>query len=130
MLPHLLNVLDTCPHIVVCLAGGATPQHLLRPIFLHIQDQPNLHPQIFALLLPQSIDYSSPVFAKYSGNVTQELRHYFRESLARHLFGYDVLLQLRMRLYVAETLRVSLHRLLTGGYMESDTCYRDLRLTP
>lgn len=55
------------------------------------------------ILQPQmhdhSVDINVPLWA---GALTPDVRRDFKRSLARHLFGWDVLLSLRMRLSMAD----------------------------
>jgi general transcription factor 3C protein 4 len=86
-------------------ASGLSPAHLLRPIFfkLHPRKLNQLHDRVLAILKPDFPDHSTGIkIAPSTGALTHELRNEFRGSLARHLFGYDVMLSLRMRLSLAD----------------------------
>ncbi|KAJ7498004.1 transcription factor IIIC subunit delta N-term-domain-containing protein [Mycena galericulata] len=84
-------------------SSGATPLHILRPIFLHLQDLTELQPRVIETLLEKADRYPpSPSLVAWSGDVGDELRVKFRRSLKQHLFGCNVLLSLRLRLSVAD----------------------------
>ncbi|KAJ7780218.1 transcription factor IIIC subunit delta N-term-domain-containing protein [Mycena maculata] len=82
---------------------GTTPLHLLRPIFLQLQDLLDLQPRVLETLL-QNADIwpSSPVLTPWPGEDGPALRTTFRQSLKQHMFGCNVLLSLRLRLSVAD----------------------------
>ncbi|KAG6888595.1 hypothetical protein C0995_007114 [Termitomyces sp. Mi166 len=61
-----------------------------------------LYPRILAILKPKSDDHSLLVNVPTWASMTPELRRIFRTSLVRHLFGWDVLFSLRMRLSMAD----------------------------
>lgn len=85
------------------LASGATPLHILRPIFLRPQDLLDLQPRVIEIMLENADTYPpSPVLASWSRDAGPELRVAFRRSLKQHLFGCNVLLSLRLRLSVAD----------------------------
>ncbi|KAJ7498001.1 putative zinc-finger of transcription factor IIIC complex-domain-containing protein, partial [Mycena galericulata] len=97
--PRLTRYTYSCPS----LASGATPLHILRPIFLHLQDLTELQPRVIETLLEKADRYPpSPSLVAWSGDVGDELRVKFRRSLKQHLFGCNVLLSLRLRLSVAD----------------------------
>lgn len=66
-----------------------------------------LLPRILEILKPQSDDHSVRVTVPSWMSLTPEMRGDFRKSLTRHLFGWDVLLSLRMRLSLADFAWVS-----------------------
>lgn len=82
---------------------GATPLHLLRPIFLRAQDLVDLQPRVIETLLDGS-DTSppSPALTPWLTDKSLQLREEFRKSLNQHLFGCNVLHSLRLRLAVAD----------------------------
>ncbi|KAJ7132371.1 transcription factor IIIC subunit delta N-term-domain-containing protein [Mycena epipterygia] len=84
-------------------SSGATSLHLLRPVFLRLQDLLDLHPRILETLLANADRYPpSPVLRSWTSDAGSRLRVEFRQSLKQHLFGCDVLLSLRLRLSVAD----------------------------
>ncbi|KAF5383669.1 hypothetical protein D9615_003787 [Tricholomella constricta] len=86
-------------------SAGKAPLHLLRPFFFRLRDKAKLsalHPRILEILRPQAEDHSAHVKVAAWPSMTPDLRTVFRTSLVRHLFGWDVLLQLRMRLSLAD----------------------------
>ncbi|KAJ7881179.1 transcription factor IIIC subunit delta N-term-domain-containing protein [Mycena leptocephala] len=84
-------------------SSGSTPLHLLRSIFLHLQELLELQPRVIKILLANADIYpSSPVVPSWSGDVDPQLRGDFRKSIKQHLYGCNVLLSLRLRLSVAE----------------------------
>ncbi|KAJ6616962.1 transcription factor IIIC subunit delta N-term-domain-containing protein [Mycena sp. CBHHK59/15] len=112
-LDELRDVLNTAK-----ASSGNTPFHILRPIFLRLPDVLELHLRILGLLL---IDIDrcppSPVLPPWVDGAGPRLRLALRNSLKRHLFGCNVLLALRLRLYVADFCRANefgevAHRLL------------------
>jgi general transcription factor 3C protein 4 len=85
------------------VASGATPLHLLRPIFLRLKDLPELHPRVLESLLENADVYPlSPVLRSWESGAGPHLRAEFRKSLKRHLFGCNVLHSLRLRLSLAD----------------------------
>jgi hypothetical protein len=95
------------------LASGCVPLHLLRPIFLHFGKSErfqHLLGFIFQVLQQPFDDESvNVVVAPWSaGGLVPELKADFRRSLTTHLFGWDNLLSLRMRLSVADLCWVSI----------------------
>ncbi|KAJ7097604.1 putative zinc-finger of transcription factor IIIC complex-domain-containing protein [Mycena epipterygia] len=100
LLQDLSDLLQNCRS-----AAGFSPAHLLRPFFfkLHPQKLNELHSRILKVLKPQIIDHSTNIsIAPWTGELTPELRKEFRTSLVRHLYGWDVMLSLRMRLSLAD----------------------------
>ena len=87
-------------------AAGSEPLHVLRPYLFHLRDQRKLaplHPRFLEILKPTIADHSVDIYIpQYTGEMTPEVRRDFRTSLSRHLFGWDVLLSLRMRLSLAD----------------------------
>ena len=72
-----------------------------------------LHSQVLEAINLEFPDHSAFVTVPTWGSLTPETRSQFRASLARNLFGWDVLLSLRMRLSVADFAWVS--PILTGN---------------
>lgn len=94
------------------LASGCVPLHLLRPIFLHFEKSERFQQLlgfVFQVLQqPFDDDSVNIVVAPWSaGGLVPELKADFRRSLTTHLFGWDNLLSLRMRLSVADLCWVS-----------------------
>ncbi|KAF8066594.1 transcription factor IIIC subunit delta N-term-domain-containing protein [Lyophyllum atratum] len=86
-------------------AAGVAPLYLLRPFFFRLRDRAKLsalHARILEILKTPADDHSVHVLVPSWSGVTPELRSVFRTSLAQHLFGWDVLLSLRMRLSMAD----------------------------
>ncbi|KAG5653210.1 hypothetical protein H0H81_001687 [Sphagnurus paluster] len=86
-------------------AAGLAPLHLLRPFFFRLRDKAKLsilHPRILEILKLQDGDHSANVQVPAWPDMIPGIRTEFRTSLAQHLFGWDVLLQLRMRLSFAD----------------------------
>ncbi|KAJ6551185.1 putative zinc-finger of transcription factor IIIC complex-domain-containing protein [Mycena capillaripes] len=85
--------------------SGFSPAHLLRPIFfnLHPRKLNELHSRILDILRPNFPDHTTSInIAPWMGDLIPEVRSEFRNSLTRHLYGWDVLLLLRMRLSLAD----------------------------
>ncbi|KAF9465990.1 putative zinc-finger of transcription factor IIIC complex-domain-containing protein [Collybia nuda] len=86
-------------------ATGFAPLHMLRPFFFHLRDREKLRillPRILEILKPRFDDHSAYVTVPACTSLTTEMRGIFRKSLTQHLFGWDVLLSLRMRLSLAD----------------------------
>ncbi|KAF8201349.1 putative zinc-finger of transcription factor IIIC complex-domain-containing protein [Mycena galopus ATCC 62051] len=101
-------------------SSGFSPAHLLRPLFFHLHPPKlnHLHARILDILDPHpqghlpddhSMDLGVPddhstriAIAPWTGGLIPEMRSEFRGSLARHLYGWDVILSLRMRLSLAD----------------------------
>jgi len=85
---------------------GQAPIHLLRPSFMYLRQPGKLsqfHSYILEILRPDFVDHSTDIILlPWSGELVPEIRREFRRSLAKHLFGWDSLLSLRMRLSVAD----------------------------
>ncbi|KAJ7916764.1 putative zinc-finger of transcription factor IIIC complex-domain-containing protein [Mycena leptocephala] len=87
------------------VSSGFSPAHLLRPIFfnLHPRKLNALHSRILNILRPDFSDHSTAInIAPWTGELIPEMRSEFRNSLTRHLYGWDVMLLLRMRLSLAD----------------------------
>ncbi|KAJ6598219.1 putative zinc-finger of transcription factor IIIC complex-domain-containing protein [Mycena vulgaris] len=100
LLQDLSDVLKNCR-----FASGFSPAHLLRPIFFNLPPRKlnELHPRILEILKPDSPDHSVNIMIPpWTGELIPEVRTEFRNSLGRHLYGWDVLLSLRMRLALAD----------------------------
>lgn len=87
-------------------ATRITPLHQLRPLLLHLCSTGRfveICPRLLAVL-DQSPQDESPAVSipPSSQGVGAELQRQLRESLATHLFGWNGLLSLRMRLSVAD----------------------------
>ncbi|KAJ7054193.1 putative zinc-finger of transcription factor IIIC complex-domain-containing protein [Mycena amicta] len=102
---NLAEVLRDCR-----ASSGLTPAHLLRPTFLaltprRLNDAENgdLHAQLLVVLsLSPENDTTAIRIEPWTGGLSAEMRREFRDSIARHLFGWDGLLGLRLRLGVAD----------------------------
>ncbi|KAJ6618186.1 putative zinc-finger of transcription factor IIIC complex-domain-containing protein [Mycena sp. CBHHK59/15] len=100
LLQDLSAVLQTCR-----VASGLSPPHLLRSIFFNLPRRRlnKLHSQILEIIVHKFDDHSVNItVAPWVGELSAEMRSEFRSSLGRHLFGWDVMLSLRMRLSVAD----------------------------
>ncbi|KAJ7312923.1 putative zinc-finger of transcription factor IIIC complex-domain-containing protein [Mycena albidolilacea] len=101
LLQDLTNVLQNSR-----FSSGLSPPHLLRSIFFHLHPRKlnELHPRVLDILRPNSdSDHTASIsIAPWTGELIPEMRREFRESLARHLYGWDVMLSLRMRLALAD----------------------------
>ncbi|KAJ7779200.1 putative zinc-finger of transcription factor IIIC complex-domain-containing protein [Mycena metata] len=85
--------------------SGFSPAHLLRPIFfkLHSRKLNQLHARVLDILMPSLPDHSASIaIAPWTGELIPELRREFRDSIRRHLYGWDYMLQFRMRLALAD----------------------------
>ncbi|KAF8552235.1 hypothetical protein OG21DRAFT_1535864 [Imleria badia] len=87
-------------------ATRSTPLHRLRPLLLHLCSTGRfveLCPRLLEVL-DQSPQDEPPVVSvpPSSQRIGVELQRQLRESLATHLFGWDGLLSLRMRLSIAD----------------------------
>ncbi|KAK7435518.1 hypothetical protein VKT23_019640 [Stygiomarasmius scandens] len=96
------NALSTSKAVV-----GASPLQILRFTFFHLRRKPvlnRIHSQLLEVLGIPSEDHSvGIVVPKWpQEQLSPEMRAEFRSSLASHLFGWDVLLSLRMRLSLAD----------------------------
>ncbi|KAI9573929.1 transcription factor IIIC subunit delta N-term-domain-containing protein [Boletus coccyginus] len=87
-------------------ATRITPLHQLRPLLLHLCSTgrfAEICPRLLAVLDQSPQDESPAVFVPPSSQgVGADLQRQLRESLATHLFGWNGLLSLRMRLSVAD----------------------------
>ncbi|KAF7377460.1 hypothetical protein MSAN_00167800 [Mycena sanguinolenta] len=86
-------------------SSGFAPAHILRSIFFHLHPSKfnQLHHRILDILKVQFEDHSTRInIAPWMGELIPEMRSEFRNSLARHLYGWDVMLLLRMRLSLAD----------------------------
>ncbi|KAJ7770286.1 putative zinc-finger of transcription factor IIIC complex-domain-containing protein [Mycena maculata] len=100
LLSDLSEVLLKCR-----FSSGLSPAALLRPIFFNLNQRKlnQLHDRVLDILRPQFPDHSVDIeLAPWTGALTPELRSEFRSSLTRHLYGWDVMLSLRMRLALAD----------------------------
>ncbi|KAK7052111.1 putative zinc-finger of transcription factor IIIC complex-domain-containing protein [Favolaschia claudopus] len=100
LLQNLSDILQNCR-----CSSGFSPAHLLRPIFynLHPKKLNQLLPRVLNILAPDIVDHSTNInIEPWTGELTPEMRKEFRDSLARHLYGFDVMLSLRMRLSLAD----------------------------
>ncbi len=66
-----------------------------------------MHETLIRVLSEQIGDYSTEIIiTPFAGELTTDVRRAFRRSLIQHLFGWDDLLRLRMRLSFADYLWV------------------------
>ncbi|KAJ7444557.1 putative zinc-finger of transcription factor IIIC complex-domain-containing protein [Mycena galericulata] len=100
LLQDLTDVLQNCH-----FASGFSPAHMLRPFFFNLNPRKlnYLHSRLLAILDPQFADHSVNInLAPWTGELIPEMRAEFRGSLTRHLYGWDDMLSLRMRLALAD----------------------------
>ena len=85
---------------------------LLRPYLFRLSDRGKLnelHPRILQVLDPSPDDHSLTIdILPCLSNLSAEVRQRFRKSLSRHLFGYDALESLRIRLVLADFIWVGI----------------------
>lgn len=90
---------------------GDAPIHILRPVYMHLRKNGTLHqihPRILDVLRHYGDDDSSNAIIPLSSTgLTPDIKLQLRKSLTSHLFGWDNLLALRMRLAVADFCWVS-----------------------
>ncbi|KAF9004682.1 transcription factor IIIC subunit delta N-term-domain-containing protein [Cyathus striatus] len=88
-------------------ASGLSPLALLRPFFIHLRNPKKINtllPRFLAILHP-NIDSDHTLSIRppmYEGVLDSRLREEFRRSLSRHLFGWDVMQGMRMKLSLAD----------------------------
>ena len=124
----------TMPILPEQSALGLAPLHVLRPIFFYLRNNGKLnllHSRVLETLRPHLVDHPMNVsILPWAGDLIPEMRHEFRSSLARYLFGWDILLSLRMRLSVADFVWVSVfyitHIRIPGQVMDGN---RNIRMT-
>ncbi|KAJ7182836.1 putative zinc-finger of transcription factor IIIC complex-domain-containing protein [Mycena crocata] len=100
LLQDLTDLLKNCR-----FASGFSPAHLLRPIFFNLPPRKinELHSRVLDILRPHFPDHSTNIdISPWTGELVPEMRSEFRNSLARHLYGWDNMLSLRMRLALAD----------------------------
>lgn len=88
---------------------------MLRPFFMHLRNPAKLdllHAQFLETLQPKSqIDHSTNIhLPSFEDDLVLETRLKFRDALTTHLFGWDNLLSLRMRLSLADFAWVGLDK--------------------
>lgn len=119
-LTTLLNSVKACecyvirtaysPHLWT-LAWDRGPLDLLRPYLFQLYDRSrldDLHSRVLQILPFLDEDHSlAIVVPPCTVSLSHEVRRRFREGLSQHLFGYDALLSLRMRLLLADLTWVS-----------------------
>ncbi|KAG6898898.1 hypothetical protein C0993_003000 [Termitomyces sp. T159_Od127] len=106
-------------------AAGLAPPYLLRPFLFHLQDRTRLvnhYPRILEILKQQNDDHSLLVNVPTWTSMTPELRRIFRTSLMQHLFGWDTLFSLRMRLSIADFVSLLDHHFHTFDDPGSNMC--------
>lgn len=92
-------------------ATGYSPVHLLRPFFTRLRHCPELQSRVPALLdsTPESLQGLTGALPTAKATCHDpldfpSLERNFRESLTNQLFGHNILLRLRIKLYTAEFL--------------------------
>ncbi|KIK07830.1 hypothetical protein K443DRAFT_128926 [Laccaria amethystina LaAM-08-1] len=109
--PEIHALADELRQVLTTSRAGYSPVHLLRPFFARLRHCPELQSRVPALLdsTPESLQDLSE--ALLTANATchdqldfPSLERNFRESLTNQLFGHDILLRLRIKLYTAEFL--------------------------
>ncbi|KAG6827225.1 hypothetical protein H0H92_012724 [Tricholoma furcatifolium] len=91
--------------LIVPTAAGLAPLYVLRPFFFQLRERAKLNAlyrRILEILQPQNDDHSVLINLPVWKDMTPDFRQTFRRSLVQHLFGWDVLLSLRMRLSMAD----------------------------
>jgi general transcription factor 3C polypeptide 4 len=93
-------------HVSPNVAVGDAPIHSLRSVYMHLRKNGTLrqiHSRVLDILRLYDDDDSSDVIVPPSSTgLTSGMRLQFRKSLTSHLFGWDKLLVLRMKLAVAD----------------------------
>ncbi|KAJ3511250.1 hypothetical protein NLJ89_g4210 [Agrocybe chaxingu] len=112
LLSNLSTLLNTAK-----TSSAISPLNLLRPTLLHLRNPvlvQRVHTRLLELLRPPSnplgsgSDSSNPVLPTFEGadeltfTLMEEMREEFKIALRTHLFGWDELLRLRMRLSLAD----------------------------
>ncbi|KAJ7708915.1 transcription factor IIIC subunit delta N-term-domain-containing protein [Mycena rosella] len=101
--PHDALLRQLSSILMTKASSGATPLHLLRPIFLRFQDLLDLQARVLETLLADADRFPpSPILVPWSSDSGPQLRAEFRKNLNQHLFGCNVLHSLRLRLAVAD----------------------------
>ncbi|KAJ7653018.1 hypothetical protein B0H17DRAFT_1101093 [Mycena rosella] len=96
--PHDALLRQLSSSLTTKASSGATPLHLLRPIFLRFQDLFDLQARVLETLLADvDLFPPSPILAPWSSDSGPQLRAEFRKNLNQHLFGCNVLHSLRLR---------------------------------
>ncbi|KAF8917721.1 transcription factor IIIC subunit delta N-term-domain-containing protein [Mucidula mucida] len=94
--------------IIKSAKAYTSPLNNLRPIFFQCRSQAKcaeMHETLIRVLSEQVGDYSTEIIiTPFAGELTTDVRRAFRRSLIQHLFGWDDLLRLRMRLSFADYL--------------------------
>ena len=92
------------------IASRISPLALLRPFFIKLRDKKKLRELQSELLqilrkigMDHSLDVNVPVFS----SINPEAQRIFRASLKEHLFGWNGLLSLRIRLSLVDFCQVS-----------------------
>ena len=103
--------LHSPPKSLLFTASGSVPIHLLRPVFLHLNSDrlQGIRSTILRILRSPFVNDSLNVTisARSGSHLTPELKLDFQHSLKSYLFGWNDLLNLRMRLAVADLCWVS-----------------------
>ncbi|KAG7450657.1 uncharacterized protein BT62DRAFT_984993 [Guyanagaster necrorhizus] len=102
------NILQALEHTLNSAKAYTSPLNSLRPIFFHIRSKDEvsaLYTEIIKILSVELPDYSTGIsIFPWSGPLLPEAKRAFRRSLTKHLFGWDILIALRMRLSVSDYL--------------------------
>ncbi|KAE9399582.1 hypothetical protein BT96DRAFT_993904 [Gymnopus androsaceus JB14] len=106
------SILKTLGDILKHSKVGSAPLHYLRPVLFHLRKHPILFRLHSPLIKMLGIRNSEAEDGDHTMNIhldqmqedtlDDSLRQDFRNSLKRHLFGYNELLLLRMRLSLAD----------------------------
>jgi hypothetical protein len=87
-------------------ASGRCPLDLLRPYLFHFSNRMKLnelHSRILQILRVSPEDHTLTIIVPACTEpFSDKVRRRFKESLTRHLFGYDTFLSLRMTLALAD----------------------------
>jgi hypothetical protein len=110
---------------------GQSPLYLLRPCFLYLADHPEVYQHVIRLLhSPQAIKPNLLLGNTPCPPDVTTPREY-RQSLTRYFFGWDLLLQLRLKLAIADfLLRASTSPCLPVWDQLISSCYRARRTVP
>ncbi|EDR05691.1 uncharacterized protein LACBIDRAFT_329590 [Laccaria bicolor S238N-H82] len=109
--PEIHGLEDELRQVLTTSRAGYSPVHLLRPFFTRLPHCPELQSRVPALLdsTPESLQGLTGALPTAKATCHDpldfpSLERNFRESLTNQLFGHDILLRLRIKLYTAEFL--------------------------
>jgi general transcription factor 3C polypeptide 4 len=93
-------------HTDQCTASGYAPIKILLPVFLHLRKADRLNrvlPQLLQILEPNILDdVTTSTVNPWTTMSSPEMNREFRRQLTTHLFGWDDLVTLRLRLAIAD----------------------------